>query len=278
MTTLRTAGRPAPLVLAAVVMLLSTAAPGCAPKGGRIPAATSQPDRWLYERGSSTFQSRGYMRAREYFRQIIDSYPQSPYRPDAKLGLGDCYLSEGTAESLVYAQNEFREFLTFYPTHPRADYAQFKLAMTYFKQIPKPERDQTETKNAVSEFVTMIERYPNSMLLQEARQRLRDARNQLGLSEYGVGLFYYRARWYPGALDRFTALLRSDPEFSYRDAVYYYLADTQYKLGQKAEALVSLDRLATEFGKSNYLERGKRLSDTIKTELTPGALAAPIRK
>ena len=53
--------------------------------------------------------------------------PQSPYRPDAKLGIGDTYLGEGTREALVLAINEFREFLSFYPTNPRADYAQYKL-------------------------------------------------------------------------------------------------------------------------------------------------------
>ena len=60
----------------------------------------------------------------------MDSYTQSPYRPDAKLGLGDTYLGEGTAESLERAINEYREFLGFFPTNPRADYAQYKLGMS----------------------------------------------------------------------------------------------------------------------------------------------------
>ena len=58
---------------------------------------------------------------------MTETYTQSPYRPDAKLGIGDTYLGEGTAEALVLAINEFREFLSFYPTNPRADYAQYKL-------------------------------------------------------------------------------------------------------------------------------------------------------
>ena len=278
MTTRSRAGRPALLALVFALALLSAAGSGCAPKGGSRPATTSQPDRWLYEQGSAAFQGNRNIRAREYFRQIIDSYPQSPYRPDAKLGLGDTFLAENTPESLVYAQNEFREFLTFYPTHPRADYAQYKLAMTHFEQIPKPERDQTETRNAIAEFQLLIERFPNSMLQREARERLREAQDQLGLAEYGVGLFYYRAKWYPGAFDRFSALLKSDPGFTDRDAVYYYLAETLNKLGKKPEALTYLDRLATEFEKSSYLERGKRLADALKAELTPGAVAAPVPK
>jgi outer membrane protein assembly factor BamD len=186
MTTLRNTGSAACLALALSFALLAAAGPGCGSKRATLPPGTSQPDKWLYERGMETLKNKKYLKAREYYRQIIDSYPQSPFRPDAKLGLGDTYLGEGTAEALVYAQNEFREFLTFYPTHPRADYAQFKLAMTHFKQMPKPERDQTQTKEAITEFEAMIERYPNSALLPEGRARLRDATGWTRSS----GLFY----------------------------------------------------------------------------------------
>jgi outer membrane protein assembly factor BamD len=278
MTTLRRTRFTAPLAFAAVLALLTAIGPGCASKNAKLPAGTTQPDKWLYERGTQNLQAKKYVKAREYFRQILDSYPQSPFRPDAKLGVGDAYLGEGTAEALVYAQNEFREFLTFYPTNARADYAQFKLAMTHFKQMPKPERDQTQTKEAITELTTFLERYPNSTLLPEGKARLRDARNRLGLSEYGVGLFYYRSRWYPGAIDRFSQLLANDPEYSYRDAVYYYYAEALSKVGKKPEALTYLDRLEKEFDKSQYLLRGKRLSDALKADLTPGALTAPVPK
>ncbi len=44
--------------------------------------------------------------------------------PTQRSAVGDTYLGENTTESLLLAVNEFREFLTFYPTNPRADYAQ----------------------------------------------------------------------------------------------------------------------------------------------------------
>ena len=56
---------------------------------------------------------------------MFDNYPQSPFRPDAKLGIADTYLGEKSAESLVLADSEYREFLTYYPRHARADYAQY---------------------------------------------------------------------------------------------------------------------------------------------------------
>ena len=70
--------------------------------------------------------------------------------------------------------------------------------MTHFRQMRAPQRDQTETREAISEFETFVARYPNSTLMPEVKARLRDARDRLSQSDYLVGYFYYRQRWYPG--------------------------------------------------------------------------------
>src|SRR4029079_2600543 len=121
-------------------------------------------------------------------------------------GLGDTYLGEGSAESYVLAVNEYREFLSFYPTNNRADYAQFKLAMAHFYQMRKPERDQSETREAIAALQTFVDRFPRSPLADEGKKHLREAKDRLDDSDYRVGLFYYRAKWYPGAVDRLKAL------------------------------------------------------------------------
>jgi outer membrane protein assembly factor BamD len=115
------------------IVLVAVLAGACATGGPKKPpTGTPEPDKFLCDRGTENLNKKRWIVAREYFRQLIDSYPQSPYRADAKLGSGDTYLGERSAEAFVLAANEFREFLSFYPTHPRADYAQFKLAMSHF--------------------------------------------------------------------------------------------------------------------------------------------------
>lgn len=225
---------------------------------------TLEPDKFLFEKGTEALNDRKWLASREYFREIVDNYPQSPYRADAKLGIGDTYLGENTAESRVLAINEFREFLTYYPTHPRADYAQYKLGMAHFVQMLAPQRDQTETKEAIREFETFLELYPKSEYAAEVRSKLREAKDRLGQSEYRVGLFYYRVKWYPGAIDRFQTLLAADPEYTYRDAVYFYLAEALLKTNRAAEALPYYERLLAEFVKSDHLEEARRRVAQLK--------------
>ena len=169
-------------MLAVPAFALLLLAGACAEKGTKIPPGTSQPDQFLFERGNKSLEDKKWFTAREFFQTLIDTYPQSPHRADAKLGLGDAYLGDGSPASQVLAINEYREFLSFFPTSARADYAQFKLAMCHFSQMAKAGRDQTETLEALKEFDVLFEKYPNSPLLTEARAKHREAKDRLGRS------------------------------------------------------------------------------------------------
>jgi outer membrane protein assembly factor BamD len=253
------------LVLA--VVLLAAVAGACASRGrGSIPAGTPEPDRFLFERGSEALKEERWLTAREFFRQLTETYTQSSFRQEAKLGIGDTYLGEGTAEALVLAINEFQEFLAFYPTHPRADYAQFRKAMAHFKQMRSAQRDQTETKAAIAELETFVKRYPASALMPEVQAKLREARDRIGQYEYEVGRFYYRQRWYPGAIERLSTLLKGDPEFTRRDAVYYYLAESLIKVNRQAEAVPYFEKLVQEFEQSEFLEEARARLAELKAE------------
>jgi outer membrane protein assembly factor BamD len=251
----------------AVVLLIALAvgSGACAAKRSEIPPGTAEADQFLFTRGQEELKKNNWIRAREYFRQIVDNYPQSAYRPDSKLAVGDTYIGEDTTESLLLAVNEFREFLTFYPTNTRADYAQYRLAVAYSEQMLAPERDQTATRDVVKELQVFMDRYPNSSLMPDARKLMREAKDRLSEASYRVGYYYHRSRWYPGAIDRFREVLAADPEFTRRDAVYFYLAEALRLTDKKAEALPYYERLLNEFEVSEHLEEARKRVAELKT-------------
>ncbi|MFL6280251.1 MAG: outer membrane protein assembly factor BamD [Vicinamibacterales bacterium] len=261
-----------------VSILILCVASACASGPKKPPIGTLEPDKFLWERGTEELNKQHWLTSREYFRQLMDSYPQSQYRADAKLGLADSYLGEHSAESSVLAINEFREFLSFYPTHKRAYYAQYKLGMCHFYQMHGADRDQTETIDAIAELTTFVTRYstinPNdpdaethAKVLAEGKARLREAHDRMSDSDYRVAYFYLRTQKFPpAAIERFKAILKNDPEYSRRDAVYFYLAEAYIKLNRTKEALPYLDRLIEEFETSEYLDEAKKLSETLKAD------------
>jgi outer membrane protein assembly factor BamD len=170
-------------------------------------------------------------------------------------------------EALMLGVNEFREFLTFYPTSARADYAQYRLATALAEQMLAAERDQTNTREVIKEMQVFFDRYPNSALLPDAKTLMRRAKDRLSEASYRVGFYYFRSKWYPGAIDRFKEVLAADPEFTNRDAVYYHLAESLLQAGTeaaRAEALPYFERLLKEFEQSSYLQLARRRVEELK--------------
>jgi outer membrane protein assembly factor BamD len=257
-----------PFAWSLVVVIAIAGASGCASGGRRnLPPGTPQPDRFLFDKGTEALNQKKWLVAREFFKKVTETYTQSPYRPDAKLGIGDTYLGEGSSESLVLAINEFQEFLSFYPTNRRADYAQYKLGVCHFKQMRGPQRDQSQTRDAIREFETFMTRYPTSDLMPEGRAKLREARDRLDESDFEVGFFYFRIRNYAGAVDRFTSILKRDPEFTSRDGVFFYLGESLIKMKREAEALPYYEKLVSEFDQSDHMQDARKRITELKAQL-----------
>jgi outer membrane protein assembly factor BamD len=257
------------LVLLAALAVFAGACASAGPK--KPPTGTAEPDKFLFERGTENLNRKRWIVAREYFRQLVDTYPQSRYRADGKIGIGDTFLGERTAESYVLAINEFREFLSFYPTHERAHYAQFKLAMAHFYQMRSPMRDQTETRDAIKELQIYVTKYADKPLFAEAQQKLREAKDRLDDWDLGVAEHYYRIKWYPGAAGRLVPLLKNDPQFTNRDKAYYILGECFIKANKPAEALPYFERLVNEFEKSEYLDEAKKRIAELKATVPAAA-------
>jgi outer membrane protein assembly factor BamD len=275
---IRSAARRVLAVSAAA--LIAAAVAGCASGGPNdiVTGGEQNADRYLFERGQASLGRHHWLEAREYFQKLVDTYPTSQYRQDAKLGVGDTYLGENRSDSDVLAAGEFREFLRFYPLAERADYAQYRLALSQVRQVLSPERDQTATHAAIKELDSFVTSYPTSSYMPEVMKLLRQMHDRLSESEYLVGRHYYRTHWYPGAVSRLEGVLQTDPQFTKRDEVYFTLGESLYKQGKKADALPYYQKLVEEFRVSDYLDDAKaRINEltNLPADVTPATGSTP---
>jgi outer membrane protein assembly factor BamD len=250
----------------ALLTLLVTAA-ACGSREAEITPLTLGADTLLFERGTAALEAERWLEAREYFIQIRDFYPQSVMRADARLGVADTYLGQRRVDTYVLAAVEYRDFLSLYPTHPRAPAAQYRLGLVFFRQMRSAERDQTETLDAIREFEVFLERYPESELTGEVLTKIREARDRFSESNFSVGRYYYRNKWYPGAIDRFLTVLTDDPGYSQRELLYFFLGDAYRLTGRGAEALPLLERLVEEFPETRYLEQAAEAMTAARTQI-----------
>ena len=206
------------------------------------------------------------MRARDYFSELLESYPQSPLSADAKLGSAMRISARTTARRRCTRRTSIANSSRSIPP-TRADYAQMQLGMVHFNQMLNPQRDQTETKEAIREFQTFVDRYPSSPLLPQVKQRLRESKDRLSDWDVQVGNFYLSIRAYSGAEQRYRYVLETTPNTRAQDSLYFHLAETLEKSEKKAEALPYYERLVKEFEQSEYLQEAKRRIDLLRGEL-----------
>jgi outer membrane protein assembly factor BamD len=140
------------------------------------------------------------------------------------------------------------------------------MAMSHFRQMRAPERDQTETRDALKEFDVFFPALPEQPPHLRGETELAPSRDRLSEASYRVGMTYYRSRWYPGAIDRFREVLRDDPGYTGRDAVYFYLAESLAKTDKRPEAIPYFERLVSEFDQSEYLEDAKKRLQELKNQ------------
>ena len=153
-----------------------------------------------------------------------------------------------------------------FPTHKRADYAQFKLGMAHFYQMRDPMRDQTETIEAIRELTTFVERYPTverSALHPEAQKRLREARDRIGRHQSSGLAFSITARGgirapSSGSRDCSTRI-PSSPTAMPRCSTW-----GQQRLGRRSAALPPAHQ---GIRSSEFLERAQRRASEIKESM-----------
>ena len=169
-------------------------ASSCGGKSDEALPAAAQGDERLSAMGRQALEDKKWTEARGYFQQLIDSYPRSQLAGDARLGIADSYFNQSGSGNLILAIAEYRDFLTFFPNHPRADYAQFQIASGHYRQVRSPDRDQEPTELAVEEFEKLIELYRNSRYAEEGREILEECYERLAESEFNIGWFYLKTR------------------------------------------------------------------------------------
>jgi len=247
---------------------------GCGQKGAKLQKSVVPPDRTLFETGADYLHKSQYIKARLAFQTLINTYPDSDLAADSYLAIGDSFYEEGGTENLLQAEDQFKDFIVFFPTSPKAEDAQLKVIALNMKMMRSPDRDPSYARKAEDAIKSFLAKFPDSDYTPFVKQYLLDVQDSLALSDLMVGQFYEDKGNFAGAILRFREIVDKYPSFSSMDETYFHLAQILERTENKDEAAIYYGRIAEGYPFSKRFEEAKdRLQEmgkplpTVDTQL-----------
>jgi outer membrane protein assembly factor BamD len=183
------------------------------------------PDKVLYDKAIDATKRGHYDVARLDLQTLLNTYPDSQYQMKAKLAIADSWYKEGGTAALTQAEQEYKDFITFFPNAPEAAEAQMRVGDIYFRQMDKPDRDYAKATHAEEEYRLMLQQFPESTLVPQAKQRLREVQEVMATREASIAAFYGTHNNYPATIARYQTVVDTYPQFSHMDDVLVGLGD-----------------------------------------------------
>src|SRR5689334_22809653 len=226
-------------------------------------AAVAGRDRVLFEEAAQEVRKGHHDTGRLLFATIINTYPDSPFLPLAKLAIADSFFLEGTTSALIQAAQAYQDWLTFFPTDPLADDASLKVAEAEMRQMGLSDRDISHAKKAEQRLKVLLQQYPKSPLRATVESRLQEVQENLAMHNLQIARFYYDVKYstgkggLKGSQSRLKEIVDKYPCFSFNDEVYFRLASTYQAEEEPDEAARYYQKLVQEFPESEFNEKAK---------------------
>ncbi|WP_051748137.1 outer membrane protein assembly factor BamD [Nevskia soli] len=171
----------------------------------------------LYRHAREALNNSDYGIAITRYDALIARYPFSDYSTQAEMEkIYAQYKSYKSDEAITAADR----FLRAHPRHPSADYIMYLKGVTDFERdqsvlenlMPNSsKRDIGNERRAFEDFALLVQRYPNSKYIGDARRRMMYSRNRIADHELSVAEFYVTRGAYVAAAKRATDIITEYP-------------------------------------------------------------------
>lgn len=168
--------------------------------------------RVAYEEALAEFRDGDCIEAEPLFTTIRGQFRFSRFAALAELRIADCkFETKAYAEAIA----GYREFVRFRPSHVEVVYARYRIAESYYAQIPSDwflvppswERDQGATRDALSQLRRFILDFAEDQRVPEARRMEQRCLALLAEHELYAAEFYRSRRAYRATIARIQTLL-----------------------------------------------------------------------
>ncbi len=159
----------------------------------------------LYKEALRLVKDERFLLATEKINQLKNQYPYSYYATPAELLQADIFFDQ---ESYIEAAASYILFRDFHPKHEKISYVIYRIAESYYKQLPDTnDRDLEAAGQAIRYYSELVSKYPGSNYTKKASKRIEDCHERMRNYEQYVADFYFKTKEYKAALWRYNYIL-----------------------------------------------------------------------
>ena len=227
-----------------------------------------------YDMAEKLYKEGKYKKASRLFEQILPRYVGKPQGERVLFFHADAYFKN---KDYYLAGYQFERFSKSYPKSERAEEAAFLGAQCYYMLSPRYSIDQTETVKAIDKLQNYIDRYPNSLRIDEANTLMSELQRKLEKKAFEIAKQYNTIRDYQSAINAFDTFIADYPGTPFREQAQFYKLDSAYELAINSYDFVKKERLQTvqtiydsfarNYGESQFLEEATAMNDEVTRQL-----------
>lgn len=169
-------------------------------------------------------------------RKFEDLDRDHPYAPEARRAIAMSAYAYYRAGKYPEAITNGKRYTTMHPGTKEAALAHYVVASAYYDEMRGPDRDQSNTRKALTEFKALKARYPDSQYSKEVDNKIRICEDSLAAQEMVVGRAYLKSKNYTGAVGRFKTVVSEFQTTEHVEEALMRLTEVYMYLGIKNEA------------------------------------------
>jgi outer membrane protein assembly factor BamD len=211
--------------------------------------APTDPADQLYNEGLANLNAGRLKEAAAKFDAIDKEHPYSEYSRKAEvMGAFTKYRMGNYDDAITMAQR----YMELYPSTDDAAYAQYIIGLSYFRQIRDVTQDQKESRQTIDAMTKVVNNYPDSPYVEDAKTKIRFARDQLAGKEMQVGRYYLERRDYLAAIKRFRSVVENYSNTNQIEEALARLTEAYYAMGIASEAQTAAAVLGRNYPDSKW--------------------------
>jgi outer membrane protein assembly factor BamD len=217
------------------------------------------------------YEKENWTKASQLYEELIPVFKGRPESQEIYFYYTWC---EYYMKDYYLAQYHFKNFTRQFPESQHSELCYFMNAMCFYYTSPSYQLDQTSTSNAIKEFQSFVDTYPESNRIDSCNMMIDKLRVKLEKKDYDIVKQYYKLEDFKASITGSKAFIKDYPSSLYNEEMYYIMINSYYLLAinsipsKKDErlqgAMENYVKFVDLYPKSPYISRAESIYNSCK--------------